>query len=41
MTDEEIYQIVRENYIEVNKDYLQDQLRICEERLIALDNATY
>ncbi len=31
MTDEEIYQLVREAYNEVNKGYIEEQIRIAKE----------
>lgn len=33
MTDEELYELVRENYLKYNKEYLEEQLRICNEEI--------
>lgn len=37
MTDEELYNLVRENYLKCNKEYLEEQLRICEEEIKRLE----
>lgn len=37
MTDEELYDLVRENYLKCNKEYLEEQLRICKEEIEKLE----
>lgn len=31
MTDEEIFNLVRENYVKVNSDYIAEQIKIASE----------
>lgn len=33
MKDEELFELVRENYVKVNQDYINSQIRIAEENL--------
>lgn len=35
--DDELFELVRRNYSEVNKEYIQEQIRVASEYLIALN----
>ena len=35
--DDELYELVRKNYVECNKEYIEEQLRICTEEIKRLE----
>lgn len=37
MTDDELYELVSENYLKYNKEYLEEQLKICKEEIAKLE----
>lgn len=37
MTDDEIFNLVWDTYLEVNKDYLEEQMEICRKQIEMLD----
>lgn len=40
MTDEEIFELVKRNYHEVNKEYIEEQIRIAMEQINKDDKST-
>lgn len=37
MTDDELYELVRDNYLKLNKEYIEEQLKICREAIAKLE----
>lgn len=37
MSDEELYEMVRDNYVKCNKEYLEEQMKICKEEIAKLE----